>query len=81
MSDLSLEFKNECFYGEEILIALSSGQISKVSFDLYYLLTTERNNKTILLAKAKTGMVCYDYENKKIALIPKELKNMLHLFS
>jgi acyl-CoA thioester hydrolase len=77
MSDLAFEFKNESFYGEEISITISAGEISKVSFDLYYQLTTQRNNETILLAKAKTGMVCYDYQNKKIAAIPECLKKML----
>ena len=77
MSDLALEFKNECFYGEEISITISVGEISKVGFDLYYQLSTKRNNESILLAKAKTGMVCYDYRNKKVAIIPDELKKML----
>ena len=54
MSDLAIEFKNESYYGEEILITMSAGEISRVSFDLYYLLTTVRNNEPILLAKAKT---------------------------
>lgn len=77
MSDLAFEFKNESYYGEEIAITISTGEISKVNFDLYYQLTTERNNETILLGKAKTGMVCYNYLHKKIAAIPDELKKML----
>lgn len=77
MSDLAFEFKNASFYGEEISIMISVGEISKVSFDLYYQLTSERNHETILLAKAKTGMACYDYQNKKIAAVPAGLKKML----
>ena len=80
MSDLAFEFKNEAFYGEEISILISAGEIMKASFDLYYQLTTERNNESILLAKAKTGMVCYDYQNKKVAFLPAELQKMLHPF-
>ena len=77
MSDLAVEFKSECFYGEEIKIALSAGDISGVSFDLFYELTTKCSDKEILVAKAKTGMVCYDYEKKKVASIPGELRKML----
>ncbi len=77
MSDLAIEFKNEAFYGENILIGISAGEVSRVSFDLYYQLTTERNNKIILLAKAKTGMVCYDYQNKKVTSVPSELIEIL----
>ena len=79
MSDLAFEFKNESFYGDEISITLSAGEISGVSFDLFYQLTTERNNETILLAKAKSGMVCYDYQKKKVVAIPDVLKKMLQL--
>lgn len=77
MSDLAFEFKNEAFYGEEINITLGCGEISRVGFDLYYRLTTHRKNETILLARAKTGMVCYDYTNKKVTSIPAELMNIL----
>ncbi len=77
MSDLAFEFKNESFYGDEILITISSGEISKVGFELYYQLTTTRANETILLAKAKTGMVCYHYQLKKVAAIPEVLRKLL----
>ncbi|MEP7109941.1 MAG: thioesterase family protein [Ferruginibacter sp.] len=77
MSGLAFEFKNEAFYGEVITIKISAGEISAVSFDLYYQLTTERNNELLLLAKAKTGMVCYDYQRKKVVAIPSGLKEML----
>ena len=78
MSDLAFEFKNEAYYGEEISIVICSGEISKVSFELYYQLTTERNGAIILLANAKTGMVCFNYQLKKVAAIPDELKQLLN---
>ncbi|MEO6720947.1 MAG: thioesterase family protein [Ferruginibacter sp.] len=77
MSDLIVEFKNESFYGEDIEIAITAGEISGVSFELFYKLTTTRDIKNILLANAKTGMVCYNYERKKIVALPKELKQIL----
>ena len=77
MSGLAFEFKNEAFYGDEILIRISAGEVSKVSFELYYHLTTERNSQTMLLAKAKTEMVCYDYQYKKVVAVPAVLEKML----
>ena len=50
---------------------------SRVSFELYYQLSTERNHVAVLLAKAKTGMVCYDYQNKKTVSVPDCLKKIL----
>ncbi len=77
MSDLAIEFKNECYYGEDIAIKIHCGEISRVSFDLYYQLTTERKQHTVLLARAKTGMVCFNYQIKKVAPIPDELLKIL----
>jgi len=77
MSDLSIEFKNESFYGDVVDIKLGAGEISRVGFELYYRLYTKRDHETILLANAKTGMVCYDYDTKKVAVIPERLKAIL----
>lgn len=77
MSDLAIEFKNESFYGDLIVVKLSAGEISRVGFELYYRLFAKRNNDHILVANAKTGMVCYDYGAKKVAPIPEKLKTIL----
>ena len=79
MSDLAFEFKNEAFYGEEICIRISAGEILKVSFELYYEMITHRQGKVVALAKAKTGMVCYDYNLKKMTSLPEVLKAILQL--
>jgi len=77
MSDLAIEFKKESFYGDIIEIKLGAGEMSRVSFELYYQLSTSRNNETVLLANAKTGMVCYDYTVKKVTALPEVLKQLL----
>ena len=79
MGDLAFEFKNEAFYGEEICIRISAGEILKVSFELYYEMITHRQGKVVALAKAKTGMVCYDYNLKKMTSLPEVLKAILQL--
>ena len=67
MSDVTIEFKNELFYGDKITIAVAIAEISKVSFALYYKLEKESgDNQLSLAAIARTGMVCYNYETKKI---------------
>ncbi len=74
MSDLAVEYKNESFYGEELTIALFVADVTAVSFELYYSITNEDDR---LIAKAKTGIVCYSYEQKKVTGMPAELA---HLF-
>lgn len=75
MGDLAVEYKNESFYGDELTIALYVAEVSKVSFELYYSLSNQ-NDK--IIAKAKTGMVCYDYQQKRIAEIPAELVKLFN---
>ncbi|HEY8688869.1 MAG TPA: thioesterase family protein [Chitinophagaceae bacterium] len=77
MSDLLVEFKNESFYKDVIVVKIGSDNISKVSFELFYQLTTTRNNEEMIIANAKTTMVCYDYGLKKVAALPEKLKDIL----
>ena len=77
MSDLALEFKSESFYGDLVEVKLGAGEISRVGFELHYQLFAKRNSENILLANAKTGMVCYDYDTKKVTAIPEKLKTIL----
>jgi len=77
LADLMVEFKSEGFYGDLIEVVLSVGEISKVSFELYYTLTTQRNSLQLILALAKTGMVCYDYSSKKVVPVPVKLYEIL----
>jgi acyl-CoA thioester hydrolase len=77
MSDLAIEFKSESFYGDVMEVKLGAGEISRVGFEMYYRLYAKRNDENILLANAKTGMVCYDYDAKKVAAIPEKLKTIL----
>ena len=79
MSDLAVEFKSESFYGDTVEINIGIGEISRVGFEFCYQLQTTRNNEPVLLAHAKTGMVCYDYSAKKVIAIPEKLKDLLVL--
>jgi acyl-CoA thioester hydrolase len=77
MADLAVEFKAEGVYGDVIDTSIACGEKTRVGFELYYELTAERNGGNVLLAVAKTGMVCYDYANKKVVSIPEVLLQLL----
>ena len=76
MADVSIEFRNESFYGDTIIVSVAAVQVSKMSFDLYYKLETAVNDNRKLIAAAKTGMVCYNYGLKKIAFIPEQAQKI-----
>jgi acyl-CoA thioester hydrolase len=77
MSDLAIEFKNESFYGDVITVSVYAGEISRVSFELYYKLVTNRNGTTMLLANAKTGMICFDYSVRRPVALSEAAKKIL----
>lgn len=78
MSDVGIEFKSELFYGDVVLASVTIGKLTKVSFDVYYKLEKEETGGKVVVAVAKTGMVCYDYKNKKIVSLPEEARKKLN---
>ena len=77
MSDLCVEYKNESFYNDLLEIKIFAGEISRVSFELLYEISTKRKGTTVIIALSKTGMVCYNYQIKKVESVPMELKSIL----
>jgi acyl-CoA thioester hydrolase len=73
MSDVAIEYKDQIYYGDEILASVAVGEITKVAFDLFYKLEKKSiDGKQTTVALAKTWMVCYDYDLKKVAAIPEK---------
>ena len=77
MTDVGIEFKSELFYGDTIKASVSVADFSRIGFDLYYKLEKVVEGKTILVATAKTGMICYDYSSKKIMRVPEKFQATL----
>jgi len=77
MSDVTIEFRHELFYGEPLRASVAAAEFSKIGFDLYYKLEKLSGEKWVSVTHARTGMVCYDYSLKKIAAVPKEVCSKL----
>jgi acyl-CoA thioester hydrolase len=77
MSDAGIQYKNELFYGDVIIASVTTGTYSKVSFDIYYKFEKEAEGKRVLVATAKTGMVCFDYSKRKTVAVPEEARTKL----
>ncbi len=74
MSDVGIEFKKEIFYGDVLAVNIAATNFTSIGFDLYYRILNKEN---VVTALAKTGMVCYDYDKKKIAAVPSVLKEKI----
>ncbi len=77
MADAQIEFKKELSYGDEVKISVAASGFDKFGFDLFYKLEIINRDNIILAGKAKTGILCYDYTNKKLMAVPEEAKNKL----
>jgi acyl-CoA thioesterase FadM len=77
MADVAIEFKSELFYGDTIIASVATGEVSRIGFELFYKLEKEAAGIYPVIAIAKTGMICYDYEKKKIVSVPEEARGKL----
>jgi len=77
MADVMIAYKGEAFYGDVLTARLFAEELTVHSFDLLYCITTERDGATTDIAYAKTGMICFDYDTRKIVPMTTELKDHL----
>lgn len=68
MGDVAIVFKSEGFYGDTLLCHVQASDFSNSAFAIYYLFVSKKTGKSV--AEAKTGMVCFDYTDRKVKSIP-----------
>lgn len=72
MNDAAIQYKTEGFTGDELLVELNISDFTKVGCDFVYKIS---NNKTgEIIALAKTGIVFFDFKNKKLLTTPAKFK-------
>ena len=69
MVDVAVEYKGEAFHGDVLHIDIAATDANKYGFDVVY--HVHKAGKEI--ARAKTGMLCFDYNTHKLRLLPAEL--------
>ncbi len=74
MSDVAVVYKSEGFYGEVLVIEIAVAEISRVGFELLYKVSELKSNREVAIAK--TGMVSFDYKNRKVVSVPDEFKKL-----
>jgi YbgC/YbaW family acyl-CoA thioester hydrolase len=70
MADAAIEFKGEAFYGDVLKAYVTADEFSRIGFELYYKLVKSSDETVVVLAK--TGMICFDYEKRKVVSVPQE---------
>lgn len=77
MADVVIAYKAESFYGDKLRVIVYADDIGSGSFGLLYRIVATRGDATIDIAHARTGMVCFDYNTRKIAAMTDTLRNFL----
>lgn len=70
MADAAIEYKHELSFGDKIRISVTATGFDKLGFDIFYLIELLTPNSTKVAGKAKTGMMCYNYAEKKKMAVP-----------
>jgi acyl-CoA thioesterase FadM len=78
MADLAVTYKGEAFYGDALVVEVTPGELSSVGFTLFYRFSTWRNGAAVPVTEAQTGMVCFDYNARKVARLPAAFKEKIN---
>lgn len=69
VTDLVVQFQAESFVGDVLKIEVGLMDFNKYGCDFIYRVTNHEQDKVVALAK--TGIVFFDYDERKIARIPR----------
>lgn len=69
MVDVAVEYKNEAFEGDVLQIDVAATDPNKYGFDVVY--HVHKAGREV--ARAKTGMLCFDYNIHKLRVLPEEV--------
>lgn len=72
-ADTAIVYKGEAFHGDDITVKIVLQDISRKSFDVFYLLTCDGKE----IARAKTGIVMFNYELGKVCNIPEHFHSKI----
>ena len=71
-ADAVIVYKSEAFYGETVKVSVALADFTSSGCDFIFLLENSKTGREI--ARAKTGIVFYDYKRKKPLRVPESFK-------
>ena len=77
LTKATIEIRKELFFGDQLSIAVQALHFTSKGFDLLYKIEKISDGQPVLAAIVLTTMLCYDYKNKKVALLPDQVLQRL----
>lgn len=75
VTDLAVDYQSESFANDVLNIEVGVGRFNRYGCDIYFQITNTALDRVV--CNAKTGVVFFDFDKHKIALVPKAFREML----
>ncbi|MBN1548748.1 MAG: thioesterase family protein [Syntrophaceae bacterium] len=75
MVDAVIVYSSQAFYGDVLTIDVTVADLNKYGFDLLYRITNNETGKEV--ARAKTGILSFDYSRNKVVSVPQAFKDIV----
>ncbi len=75
MTDLVIIYKAEVFYGEILTIEVGIQDFTTYGFDFVYRIANKETSTEV--ARAKTGVLIFDYAKRKVVDVPKSFRSAM----
>lgn len=75
LSDLAIRYQAEAFHPQTLRFEIALGDPTKRGCDMLYRVTDKTSGQAV--ATAKTGLVFFDYDQKKVASMPERFAKLL----
>jgi acyl-CoA thioesterase FadM len=72
MADTAILYQGEAFAGDLLHFQVAADEPTRYGFRMYYRVIRQSDGKAIALVE--TGMVCFDYQNRKLLTLPDSVK-------
>lgn len=72
VADAAVVYRAEAFFGDRLQVAIGGQDFSRIGADLVYRVTAADSDREVALAK--TGIVFFDYGQRKVRAAPPEFR-------
>ena len=74
LGDTAVVYRAEAFAAEVLRFEVAAGEASRSGFRLFYRITRPTDSQ--LIALVENGMVCFDYETRRVVVLPEAIRSL-----
>ena len=75
MADAAVRYVSEAFAGEVMVVSLVAGEVGRAGFAIVWQMCERESGREV--ARGTTGMVCFDYAQRRVRPVPDALRARL----